>query len=46
MAGVKPRAPGADLLPKARFAPPLNRFPVKLPAASRPPADQVLGKYR
>ncbi len=51
MAGLKPRALGVNLLPKARFAPPESRFPVKTaapkaPAAFDPRADQVLGKYK
>jgi hypothetical protein len=49
MAAVK--APGVRLLPKAKFAAPENRFPVKVAAPSRPPvfdprADQLLGKYQ
>jgi hypothetical protein len=42
MAGLKPKAAGVVLLPKARFPQAQNRWPVK-PADRR--ADQVLGKY-
>jgi hypothetical protein len=44
-----PKAPGPDLLPRARFAPPENRFPVKIRAPKPAPdrsLDQALGKYR
>jgi len=48
MAGLKPKAMGVVLLPKARFPQAQNRWPVKTPkpAAVDPRADQVLGKYQ